>query len=324
MRDFKFIFKDDQKYICGEVKNSRLISYYDLKFHIKGNIYRAKVESYIKSIDAYILDIGEFKNAILKKSQRTEKFSLGDDILVEVVNVPEDEKLIEVTQKITITDGNLIISKYLSGKVKNSFEYENYTFIKRSGFDEDSCINRCNNLISKYEKIFKEKNLLPTPKLIHRNNFMDEFLIDCSYEVKTNIDINGYKADLSFNPQYDTLLNNEIKAMTQRSIDLQNSSITIDRLEALTVIDVNSKSAYKDLDKEVMSYKVNDSCLEEICIQIKLRNIKKMVMIDFIRMKDEENKFNIIGNFKNISKKYGLKIKFLGFSNLGLYEIIVF
>ena len=111
--------------------------------------------------------------------------------------------------------------------------------------------------------------------------------------------------------------------MNKRKIEINGLEIVIDELEALTVIDVNSKNKLSDFSKEDMSLKVNLSVIEEIAIQIKLRNIKKMLIIDFLRM-NIRNKKTLLKEIFNIFNKYNLKFKILGYSNLDFVEIIVF
>lgn len=63
--------------------------------------------------------------------------------------------------------------------------------------------------------------------------------------------------------------------------------------------------------------------IEEIAIQIKLRNIKKMLIIDFLRM-NADNKLKLKNKIKDVFQEYGLQYKIMGFSNMDLFEIIVF
>lgn len=276
--DYRFIYKDEFIHACGEIKNSRLINLYNLQNITLGNIYRARVEKYIKSMDSHILNLAPSFNAILKKSKREENISVGNDLLVQVIKEANGNKLAEVSQKLS---------------------------------EEDSI-----NLI-------REKNLLPTPKLIQGNNFLKQFIKNYDKKIISNYKLEGVTFEENFNLQYDLLISNDIKKSKQREVQFSDGNIIFDKLEALTVIDINSKSKNEKLSKEKMSYKTNLNSLEEICIQISLRNIKKMVIIDFIRMNDEENE-KLIKEFKQISRQYGLKIKFMGFSNMNFYEIIVF
>ncbi|MFM1534797.1 hypothetical protein ABGF38_06240, partial [Helcococcus ovis] len=87
MDNFKFFYEKDEELICGEVKNKRLIEYIDLRNNILGNIYRAKVIDYINSMNAYVLNIGQSKNALLRKKFLIEDIKLGDDVIVEIIKV---------------------------------------------------------------------------------------------------------------------------------------------------------------------------------------------------------------------------------------------
>ncbi|MFM1541151.1 hypothetical protein ABGF30_07375, partial [Helcococcus ovis] len=119
MDNFKFFYEKDEELICGEVKNKRLIEYIDLRNNILGNIYRAKVIDYINSMNAYVLNIGQSKNALLRKKFLIEDIKLGDDVIVEIIKVPDNDKMIEASQKISITDGYLILMPYIEDSLKN-------------------------------------------------------------------------------------------------------------------------------------------------------------------------------------------------------------
>ena len=139
----------------------------------------------------------------------------------------------------------------------------------------------------------------------------------------TNKKISNIIYDKDFNPKYHKLISKQIIDMNKRKIDIRGIEIVIDQLEALTVIDVNSKNKFIDLAKEDMSLKVNFLVIKEIAIQIKLRNIKKMLIIDFLRMNYSDKKI-LLKELDKIFSQYNLKFKILGYSNLDFVEIIIF
>ncbi|MFM1533835.1 ribonuclease E/G, partial [Helcococcus ovis] len=180
------------------------------------------------------------------------------------------------------------------------------------------------NLIEDFNKILKEKNFLPTPKLIYKGKFLRDYLIDYDMDVISN-NKNQYAniIDNEFNPKYNQIISLDLAKSLERKILSDDVEIVIDNLEALTVIDINSKYSDHSLDKEALSLNVNIKSIEEIAIQIKLRKIKKMIIIDFLRM-NLKNKKALINNVKNIFEQYNIKHKIMGFSNMDLFEIIVF
>ncbi|MFM1515571.1 ribonuclease E/G [Helcococcus ovis] len=327
MDNFKFFYEKDEELICGEVKNKRLIEYIDLRNNILGNIYRAKVIDYINSMNAYVLNIGQSKNALLRKKFLIEDIKLGDDVIVEIIKVPDNDKMIEASQKISITDGYLILMPYIKDSLKNvkfNFDLPYKLRTRAKEISNEEIRKRYYNLIEDFNKILKEKNFLPTPKLIYKGKFLRDYLIDYDMDVISN-NKNQYAniIDNEFNPKYNQIISLDLAKSLERKILSDDVEIVIDNLEALTVIDINSKYSDHSLDKEALSLNVNIKSIEEIAIQIKLRKIKKMIIIDFLRM-NLKNKKALINNVKNIFEQYNIKHKIMGFSNMDLFEIIVF
>lgn len=327
MDNFRFVYEDENIACVGEIKNSRLILYQDLKNQIEGNIYRARVDSYINSMDAYVLNIGEFKNAILKRRNIVSDFKVGEDIIVEVLFVPNDDKLIEATQYISISDGYIVLLPFVksnSPKIKNDLTLPYTLRTKAKDLPKKEILFRYNNLLNDFSHLQKEINKLPTPKLLRKGKFLTNFCLDYDGEIISNYKLKFASIiDAKFNPKYDREISTSIAKIDDRKIEIDKTSIYIDQLEALTVVDVNSGSKFMDRSKEDMSLSTNLSVIEEIVIQISLRNIKKMVLIDFIRV-NNRNKEKIIDKLKQKFEEYNIKAKILGFSRLELLEIIVF
>lgn len=326
MDNFRFIFHDEYEIKYGEVKDKRLITYLDKAFTLKGNIYRAKVLKYVKSLDAYILDIGLAKNGLLRTKNTISNIKPSMDVIVELIEIKSDDKLYELSQKYSLTDNYIVYLPFVKSKNKNISNLNGNSYLLRTrgkDLNSEEIIQRLDKLILEHESIQKEKNLLPTPKLLKEGNFLSDFIENYEYEIISNKRIPSIKFDKDFNPNYDPLISRQIIDMNKRKIEINGLEIVIDELEALTVIDVNSKNKLSDFSKEDMSLKVNLSVIEEIAIQIKLRNIKKMLIIDFLRM-NIRNKKTLLKEIFNIFNKYNLKFKILGYSNLDFVEIIVF
>lgn len=117
-------------------------------------------------------------------------------------------------------------------------------------------------------------------------------------------------------------LETQIEKMAQRKIWLKcGGFITIDKTEALTAIDVNSGKYIGKEDQEQTIYTVNKEATEEIAKQLRLRDIDGIIIIDYIDMKQEENKQKIIEILRKSIKKDRSKIQILEFTKLNLLEI---
>lgn len=65
--------------------------------------------------------------------------------------------------------------------------------------------------------------------------------------------------------------------------------LVIEPTEALTVIDVNTGKAIGKQKMEENFFKINLEAAQEVCRQLRLRNISGIVIVDFINMKDPEH-----------------------------------
>ena len=93
--------------------------------------------------------------------------------------------------------------------------------------------------------------------------------------------------------------------------------ITVEKTEALTVIDVNSGSY---LDDDVI-FRTNFEAAVEIARIIRLRDIGGIIIIDFISMTSEDDRNNIIEKLKTETKYDYSKSIIFGFTHLGLLEM---
>ncbi len=84
----------------------------------------------------------------------------------------------------------------------------------------------------------------------------------------------------------------QIKASFGKTVNIPNGSyLIIEKTEALHVIDVNSgHRATMDGSQESNALKVNMEAAEEICRQLRLRDLGGIIVIDFIDMKSNDNK----------------------------------
>ena len=97
--------------------------------------------------------------------------------------------------------------------------------------------------------------------------------------------------------------------------------IVIDKTEALTAIDVNSGKCVGKNNLEDTIFKVNSEAAKEIAKQIRLRDIGGIIVIDFIDMKEDNNKTKLLNYFEEETKKDRAKVQIEGFSRLNLLEL---
>lgn len=97
--------------------------------------------------------------------------------------------------------------------------------------------------------------------------------------------------------------------------------LVIEPTEALTVIDVNSGKFNGRKDSEETFYYINREACEEIAVQLTLRNLSGMILVDFINMKEEENRREILRYLTVLLKKDPIQTTVVDMTPLGLVEI---
>ncbi len=102
-----------------------------------------------------------------------------------------------------------------------------------------------------------------------------------------SINVTHYSQSEPLFDRYD--LEDQIARLGDRQIDLPSGgTIVIDRMEALTAIDVNSSRA-KHKDIESLALRTNIEAAEEIARHLRLRDIGGLIVIDFIDLKSPKN-----------------------------------
>lgn len=97
--------------------------------------------------------------------------------------------------------------------------------------------------------------------------------------------------------------------------------LVIDETEALVAIDVNTgrHKGAKDQDKTI--HQVNLEAAEEICRQLRLRNIGGLIVLDFIDMRQRRDQQSVYQRVKDGLKRDKAKTHILPISTLGLMEM---
>ncbi len=114
----------------------------------------------------------------------------------------------------------------------------------------------------------------------------------------------------------------EYSKIDDRKIWLKcGGQIVIDKTEALTAIDVNSQKFTGKADLESTVFRVNQEAAIEIMKQLRLKNIGGMILIDFIDMKNEIHKSEILETLKLEARKDRSKVNIYDFTKLNLVEL---
>ena len=99
--------------------------------------------------------------------------------------------------------------------------------------------------------------------------------------------------------------------------------MVIQQTEALTAIDVNAGRAafINDSDNESVAAQVNVAAAKEIALQLRLRDIGGLVMIDYIDMHDRAHRKEVETAFLEAAQNDRAQLTFLPISPLGVMEV---
>ncbi|MDX1942967.1 MAG: Rne/Rng family ribonuclease [Saprospiraceae bacterium] len=97
--------------------------------------------------------------------------------------------------------------------------------------------------------------------------------------------------------------------------------VVIESTEAMHVIDVNSGHKMSSSNQEEAVLRVNLEAAEEIARQLRLRDIGGIIIIDFIDMKNNEHRKELMKEMKNYMKKDRAQHTILPLSKFGLMQI---
>ncbi len=119
-------------------------------------------------------------------------------------------------------------------------------------------------------------------------------------------------------------LNTALEEAMDRNVWLKCGGFLIfDKTEAMTVIDVNSGkyTPSKGTDKESAYMAVNTEAAIEICRQLRLRNISGIIIIDFINLKSESDREELLEVLRKESASDTETVMVIDITELGLVEI---
>ena len=97
--------------------------------------------------------------------------------------------------------------------------------------------------------------------------------------------------------------------------------LVIDPTEALTVIDVNSGKYEAKKGIEETAYHINMEASEEIALQLRLRNLNGIIIVDFINMKNKAHQDALLNHLKSLTSYDKQKTTIIDMTPLGLVEI---
>jgi len=117
-------------------------------------------------------------------------------------------------------------------------------------------------------------------------------------------------------------ISKQLENAFSRQVHLKSGGyIVIDETEALVAIDVNTGRHKGGRDQESTILKVNVEAADEICRQLRLRNMGGLIVLDFIDMKHPHDRQKVYQRMKEGLRRDKAKTHILPISQLGLMEM---
>lgn len=153
-------------------------------------------------------------------------------------------------------------------------------------------------------------------ELIH--NKLLEFLNEFTPELSERLEL--YTGE---RPLFDHFnVEDDIEKALERKVNLKSGGyLIIEQTEAMVTIDVNTGAfvGYRNLEDTV--FKTNLEAASALARQMRLRNLGGMIIIDFIDMKEEEHKRQVLRTLEKAIEKDKAKTQISEVSSLGLVQM---
>lgn len=283
----------------------------------------------------------------------------GDEILVQVEKESSEIKGAVVTTQLSFTgkysvlllnQSNISVSKKIEDEIQKQKLKEiaketlpdNFGIILRTNCknakDDEiseeikSLLKICSYVLDrgKYVKapslVYKGQNEIQ--KIIRDYNFSDDDEIIINKEslynelISSKINIKNiilYQNDIPIFENY--FIQKQIERAMHNKIWLKSGGfIIIEQTEACVVIDVNT-GKYSGKNHRQAVLKTNTEAALEVALQIRIRNLSGIIIIDFIDMNFEEDKKYITNLLKDEFKKDRINTFAVGMTELGLMQV---
>ncbi|MDY4010595.1 MAG: Rne/Rng family ribonuclease [Fusobacterium gastrosuis] len=294
----------------------------------------------------------------IKKKQDLHKDA---DILVQVEKNPRDEKGASVTLDYSIAGKNIVLlpnsrNISISNKIKNEKDIDRlkaiFSKVKDVGLiirTSASTVNenelqkeylelleKWNKILEIYSKskvgtlIFSQNSIIDRLFRNYLDESVDELIVDDEeifHKIKEyvlqkdlKIKINRYFNERDIFEFYS--YNIDIENALRKKLWLESGAyLVIEKTEALVSIDVNTGRSLEAKNLKELIFKTNLEAAKEIPRQLRLRNLAGIIIIDFIDMKSELERKEVLKVLKENLKKDSEKTEVINYSSLNLVQL---
>lgn len=329
---------------------------------IIGEIYKARIKNILPAINSIFIDMGLLKEGYMYYSDdlKVANIKKGDEILVEVIKEPINDKGAKLSNKVSIPGKYVVLNCYKQGinfskritdEVRKKEILNNIKplddasiTIRTEGINIDINIlqKEIDKLYGEFENIkrkMKYSNELkklygedPTLNRLLRNSYNDKgtkIYVDNDSDFEKIFKFIGDEKEVQIEKYsgYRSLfdcygIEKELLKLRHNKVNLNcGGYIVIDKTEAMYVIDVNSGKNIKERSFNKTILETNLEAAREIGKQIRLRNLSGIIVIDFIDMRDRKQREIVMSELYSSLKEDRGNIKVFPFTELDLVQI---
>jgi len=329
---------------------------------IIGEIYKGRIKNILPAINSIFVDLGLDKEGYMYYSNelKAKGIKKGEEILVEVIKEPINDKGAKLTSKVSIPGKYIVLNCYKEGiefskriddQEKKKEILENIEPLKDvsitvrtegANVSLEIIKKEIDKLYDEFENIDKKmKYSLGLKKIYGEDLSLTKLLINSSGEEVTKIYVDNdrdfektshfIKGEENFKLEkyegYRSLfdfygLEKELLKLRHNKVNLPcGGYIVIDKTEAMYVVDVNSGKNIKEKSFDKTILETNLEAAKEIGKQIRLRNLSGIIVIDFIDMRDKSQKGIVMNTLKESLKLDKGNVKIFPFTELDLVQI---
>lgn len=322
---------------CAVVEDGRLVEYVRQDGERRtGDIYLGRVGRIVPGLKAAFVDIGTGKDGFLPLTENNASFEgenlrSGDRVIVQIRREAHGEKGAFLSRDINFP-GMLVmvmpLNRHIGVSSRISAEEERE---RLHAMGEKAAAGRCGlvvrnaalemteealqreteTLLRRWDGIRKKAAEEKAPALLYtEDNPWQSLLNDYLPRGIDNV-IEGQ-------PFPDDLIRQRREALNRKVNLPHGGNIVIDRCEAMTVIDVNTAS---DAGWGKTMLRTNLEACREIALQLRLRNLSGIVIIDMIDLPSEADRDQVLRALQEALSADRYKTVVHGYTSLGLIEM---
>ena len=319
------------------IENGRLVEYLDLRDESQsGDIILARVDRMMPAMDCAFTDIGRKKDGFLPLKENSSSFTggtihSGEKIAVQIRREENGTKGAFLSRDLLLPGRYIILMPMnrhiaVSSRIADEEEKNKLRELGKSiAGDRFGIVVRAAASGADEKEVRMEAEEIAERSDLIRKRFLDasrpgEILLSCDPAAQILRDYGVQEATVT--DGMTTQMKKELDAAKNRSVRLTSGgNIVIDRCEALTVIDVNSAGTLPQGNKENTVTQTNLEACDEAAVQIRLRDISGIILIDFIDMEQEKDRETVRERLKQAFSADRRKTVIHGWTNLGIMEM---